>query len=130
MKPNAHTEVRIEFVAEQLRARVTGVFDSTTAKTELARGIAKAMRLGIRKVLVDARALQGEISILERFALGEDVAALTRGRIAIAIVDLPERVWPDRFVETVAANRGALIKVTTDYTEALAWLDAENRVDC
>ena len=88
------------------------------------------MRLGIRKVLVDARALQGEISILERFALGEDVAALTRGRIAIAIVDLPERVWPDRFVETVAANRGALIKVTTDYTEALAWLDAENRVDC
>lgn len=125
-----HAEVRIEFVAEQLRARVTGVFDIATAKAELAKGVAEALRLGITKVLIDARGLDGEISILDRFALGEEVAALTRGRIAIAIVDMPDRVWPDRFVETVAANRGALVKVTTDYAEALAWLDAENRVSC
>jgi hypothetical protein len=40
----------------------------------------------------------------------------------VAYVGDEPLIDPARFGETVAVNRGALIKVTTDLNEAFAWL--------
>lgn len=84
-------------------------------------------KLGISKVVIDARGMTGNPSITDRFELGELLAKQAGARVAVAIVDSALRVLPDRFLETVAVSRGACVKVTTDVAEALAWIDAPQR---
>jgi hypothetical protein len=120
---NDPTDIRFDLAGDQLRARISGRFDVRIAKSDLGRVVKETHQRGVEKVLIDIRELEGDITILERFMLVEELATLTRGDVAVAIVDSPDRVWPDRFFETVAANRGARVKVVTDLVDAVTWLD-------
>ena len=72
-------------------------------------------------VLVDARALTGNLTTMEIFDMGarlESLGWLRSQRFAIVVS--PEHADP--FAETVAVNRGFILRLFTDYQEAEAWL--------
>lgn len=75
------------------------------------------------KVLVNALGVTGtNLSVMERFVIGESVAALFPPTVKLAVA------WPEefmtRFAETVAVNRGSFLAVFTNVEEAEQWLVA------
>jgi hypothetical protein len=85
------------------------------------------------KILLDGRKLKGEPSTIERFLYGEFAARMVakymreRGvpRASQFAYVLQEPVLdPQRFGETVAANRGMWIKVFDNLDDACGWLGA------
>lgn len=74
------------------------------------------------KVLFDCRKISGDMPIIDRFEVAA-YAAKTRKVIAkLAMLNRPDVILPDNFVENVAVNRGANVKVFTDFESALGWL--------
>lgn len=86
---------------------------------------------GVNKVLFDGRSLAGSPTIMERFYYGEFAAQAVanytaRGvpratRFAYVLV-VPMRD-PARFGETVAVNRGMLVRTFGNPQDAFQWLD-------
>jgi hypothetical protein len=85
---------------------------------------------GCSKLLLDCRELSGEFSTMDRFSFGKVVAdenaALLAGgsgrQVRVALVGRLPLIEERRFGETVATNRGALVKVTQDLASAYRWL--------
>jgi hypothetical protein len=107
----------------------TGSFDLESATAMASRAIAAAEALGLDRILVDCRLVSGTLSTIERFTYANLVAQRHAGYMAarghqlrVAYVGREPLIDPERFTETVAVNRGALVKMTTDLAEALAWL--------
>lgn len=74
------------------------------------------------KALLDCRRMSGDLSVGARFDVAE-YAVTTRGTISrIALVNRPEVVLSDNFLENVAINRGVNLKVFTDFDAAVRWL--------
>jgi hypothetical protein len=74
------------------------------------------------KVLLDCRKISGAMPVMERFEVAA-YSATTRAAIAkLAMLNRPDVVLPDNFVENVAVNRGANVKVFTDPESAVRWL--------
>jgi hypothetical protein len=77
-------------------------------------------------VLIDGRNITGrEPTLAERYEQAvrvADMQTLQRPRIRLALLGYEPLIHPERFGEIVATNRGALARVFTDETAALAWL--------
>lgn len=75
-----------------------------------------------RPVLIDCRQMTGNLSFVDRFqtvVYGRKMV----GRVSrLAIVRSMERKNADRFVETVAGNRGFRVQLFEDFDEAGSWL--------
>jgi hypothetical protein len=89
------------------------------------------VRYNTAKILLDGRALQGELSTIQRFLYGEFAAsAVARCQRAHGISRalqfafvLQEPVLdPQQFGETVAVNRGMWVKIFDHLEDALGWL--------
>jgi hypothetical protein len=102
--------------------KAEGDWDPASGRRALKALIDLCQREGIAKALIDTRALDGVVSILDRSEMGKLMAAARMRSIAFAIVCRPERVTPERFLELVSRNRGGLVKVVTDFGEGLLWL--------
>lgn len=76
------------------------------------------------RALADARLQTGDLSILEWHELAAGFESRWPPGLRLAVIDLPERVKPDRFMETTARNRGIDVRVFTDVAQALSWLRA------
>jgi hypothetical protein len=76
------------------------------------------------RALADARQQTGDLSIVEWHELAAGFESRWPPGVRLAVIDLPERVKPDRFMETTARNRGIDVRVFTDVPEALGWLRA------
>jgi hypothetical protein len=85
-----------------------------------------ARKSGRGAVLIDARNISGrEPTLAERYEQAvrvADMQTLQRPRIRLALLGHEPMIHPERFGEIVATNRGALARVFTDETVALAWL--------
>ena len=101
---------------------MAGPFDLTHFIDALKEIFAATYAHGLRRILIDARALEGEITLLDRFEMGRMGAELQREPVRVALIASVHHIWPDRFGENVANNRGLVTKVTTSEAEALAWL--------
>jgi hypothetical protein len=92
--------------------------------------VAAAMRLarahGVRKLLVDTTGLTGmePPPLAMRYQIGQLWAEAVAGDLDVALVAHPALIDPQKFVVTVATNRGARANVFTSEVEALAWLHA------
>ena len=76
---------------------------------------------GMNKVLVDALTLKRtNAPTMDRFFLGQTVAALLGPKIKLAVVWPKEHI--NKFGETVAVNRGSWINVVGDVETAQNWL--------
>jgi len=114
--------IEIEPRPDHLLAVASGSFDHAQLADVLKDIFTASSRHGLRKILIDARTLEGEISLMARYDLGRIAAELQREPVRIAVVASEDQIWPDRFGENVANNRGVMAKVTTDIAEALKWL--------
>jgi hypothetical protein len=118
-----------------LRVIATGAFTLDGAKTAFLRVLDAVAKNGSEKVLFDGLQLTGFVKLSERFEYGKFVAdavaqfyathpAAPVARFAYA---LPENILdPGRFGETVATNRGMVVKAFGQRAEALAWLEVDN----
>ena len=85
--------------------------------------IDRAVKGNCTRVVCDERNLIWKLSTFDTFQLAENTS-LKAPRIAkIAIVCNSRYVEEGRFYETVATNRGLVIRVLSDYDEALKWLE-------
>jgi hypothetical protein len=110
---------------------VSGRFELADANRALVELFEAVARHGTKKVLVDCRPLAGSITILE---LDEHTTFGARElrRFASQGVDLGTRFAyvtvgpffdPTRFAETVAVNRGMVLRLYNDVDAARSWLD-------
>ena len=84
---------------------------------------------GIRRVLLDSRQLTGfgPPTTIQRFLLGERMAAAAQSKVIGVVVARQEMIDPNRFGVTVARNRGWLNNVFSDEAEAVKWLMDEDK---
>jgi len=114
--------IEIDPRPDRLHAVASGLFDHAQLAAALTDIFAASSKHGLYRIIIDATALEGEISLMARYDLGRMAAELQREPVRLAIVGSEAQVWPDRFGENVANNRGVKTKVTTDVAEALEWL--------
>jgi hypothetical protein len=85
--------------------------------------IQAAIEYSSKKILCDERKLQYTLSITDTFKLAEEASRYAKNVVRIAIVCDAQYLDDGRFFETVASNRGLIIRVTSSYEEASAWLE-------
>lgn len=125
-----------------LCALVTGVFGVAAAHRASLRILDACSRQGLRRVLLDIRALRGTLSTMNDFEWATTLASeharlVASGLPPVRFAILGERPRPrvpfltqraagdvaeDHFAETVMVNRGLEARFTTDPSEALDWL--------
>jgi hypothetical protein len=118
--------------ADCLQASIAGAFSLAGAKDAFLKIAEAAAFHRMKKVLVDGRSLTGNPETLERFHYSQFAAELVqkfqdRGlspatRFAYVLVE--PVLDPERFGETVALNRGMLIRVFDNLDDAVRWLAA------
>lgn len=123
---NLRYEIREE--PGHTRLDVAGEYEAGAAIKILQAGIEAALAQGHKKLLVDARQVRGNPKTMQRFELGESIARFYHDKrgpdfLRAAIVANEPVVDPERFGQLVANNRGLPLKVTTDFDEALRFLD-------
>ena len=84
----------------------------------------------VDKILCDERDLIFNLSTTDTFELAEYASRSARMIDKIAVVVSKETLEQGAFYETVASNRGLIIRVTDNYSEAVDWLqyDVEHQV--
>jgi hypothetical protein len=113
-----------------LNARITGAFQRTGLCAMLQDIFQAAVLNKQEKVLIDVTTVTGSVSNADRIAIAEAAVKLLpenqKYRLLIlamvgtkAIID----PHPEPLGETIARNRGVMIKVTTNMAEAMKWLD-------
>lgn len=129
---SAAMEVRTEVRTGYVKVTLVGEFQIEEVQ-DIGRRTFEICHLSkLAKVLVDARRITGRLSLLDKIDLADSMADrqmeyLVRGnrRLWIAHVVPEGMAEAPKFAETLAANRGARILVTTEMEEALRWLGVD-----
>jgi hypothetical protein len=82
-----------------------------------------AAGLGLRKILLDCLALQGDLSADERFELGKTITEYCRSKLrvpSVAVIGKPPSVTG--YGAGVATNRGMPVEMFSDRQRGLDWL--------
>ena len=94
--------------------------------TERLQCLEKAMGLcrdrDTKKIMVDLREHELEMSVLEMYNLGKTIAKSAAQEVKIAYVCDKEDL-DNQFVETVARNQGAMIRSFMSLDDAFIWLN-------
>jgi len=115
-------QITIDPKKEYLHVEVSGAFDKANAREFLRQIFGASREHALSKVFVDIRNIRGPIPTMARFELAEFLASEKDDQIRFAVLESPGQVPDDRFFETVAANRGGIVRVATDVEEAFQWL--------
>ncbi len=115
-------QIRFDIRADHLRAFVTGPQDSMEVSRGFWRRIAEECQSrGLHRVLVEED-FPNAISEVELYELVTQAENALR-RLRIAFVDRrADHAESNLFAETVARNRGLVVKVFTDTETAARWL--------
>lgn len=84
--------------------------------------IEAAIKNKSKKILCDERELEYSISVADTYKLAEAASKYAVNVLKIAIVCDAKNLVDGKFYETVALNRGLLVRVTDDIDEAINWL--------
>jgi hypothetical protein len=125
--------MEIRFEGPLVYVSLAGEMNGRQAEQAYRKVLRECVAGGCSKMLIDCRALSGELTTTERYSLGKvvadentSVASGEGGRhVRVALVGSPPFIDRDRFGETVARNRGAAVKVTYDLESAYRWLGVE-----
>jgi len=84
-----------------------------------------ASERGLRRVLLDCVAVEGELSVTERFILGKTIAeySITRS-IAVKVAILGNAPTVTGLGAQVAWNRGMMVEAFSERQAAMDWLNA------
>jgi len=111
--------LEIDIVEDVVRASVSGAFNLNNAKRFFQEILGRARKEKVEAILIDVRGITTEIPTMARLEFGSYMAEKRPHTIKIAFVGSKDAVWPDRFLENVAVNRGVKAKVVTEIEEAL-----------
>ncbi len=75
------------------------------------------------KLLIDVRGLEGTISFFDRFNIANLVQEYIHNFIRIVILIDENPAYKEKIFETVASNRGVLVKICTNEKDALHLLE-------
>jgi hypothetical protein len=122
--------MRIRFEGPLFYVSLNGEMNARAAEQTYRHVLRECVAGGRSKLLLDCRAMSGELSTTDRYALGklvaeENAAVAANGAehyVCVALVGVDPFVDRDRFGETVARNRGAAVKVTSDLAAAYRFL--------
>ena len=105
--------------------RPTGKVTLQRAVEMVTDAIAFAREHSIRKLLVNTSNLTGyeQPDVATRYFFVHDLARAAARRVRVALVTRPERIDPQKFGITVAANIGFIAEVFTSAEDALKWLE-------
>ena len=119
---NMSLQLQIEEMPDHLVSRFTGmgVAEEVWRQFELIAEHCK--RANKNKLLFDFTEANGEVSLADRYFLGEHAQIFTRYRLKVATVERPERIDPQRFGEMVAQTRRVNVHAFTTVEDALEWL--------
>jgi hypothetical protein len=132
-KAGVKMSMKLEICPESgfLRVGATGEFSLKEARRTFLEMLEAVALHKVGKVLFDGRGLTGEPEMMERFYYGSFVAraigeSMRRGKLSgptqFGYV-LEEPIFdPRKFGESVAVNRGMLVKIFDNLPDALGWL--------
>ncbi len=115
-------DVQTETRDGYLLVRVSGKHNVDIAKRMFGGIVDQCQQQALTGILFDVRELAGDISLADRYTFGEFLGSVQPRTLRIAILANEQHFWPDKFLETVAVNRGGIVRTTTDFDEAHAWL--------
>ena len=113
-------QIDIEFGREFLLVNARGVFTFDSALKLLKVVLDTAKETQVKKILVDCDAVHGELSTLDRYSLGSEVAEYVRQlqlNPIIAFVGKPATI--DGFAIRVSQNQGLFAEVFAEREKAL-----------
>jgi hypothetical protein len=117
-------EVRLQPRQGHLQVEVMGPYESAAARGAIGQIRSECARLGLKRVIVDARGLQAAVSIADRFELARALAEGCTAAVRYAIL-----VRPDQLVtktrEDTAVNRGVPVQTTASVEAAYGFLGIE-----
>ena len=113
-----------------LLAEVSGDYDARVTAALTVQFLDACVQQRFTRLLADVRELRGSVTVLERYSYFEYLAAQVHERIAagqlpglkFAFLLSEALLDPDRFGQTVGANRGLDLRVLTERDEAVRWL--------
>lgn len=121
----AELKATFEILADHVLATYEGKLDATELEGSCQEALNLAAANELRAVLLDVRNVDGSLSDLQRYELGLKAVGLQANylpRIAIAVLGHEPLIDPRRFGETVAQNRGGLVRVFTDQAAIREWI--------
>jgi len=118
-------EVKLGPGVEYLHATLTGSLSLKDLLQAFETTFDAAVGRGLRLILVDCSGLDGELSTMDRYSLGESGIAYWSSKLArlvprIAVVGKPPVI--DGFAALVASNRGIDAQTFPETQRALDWL--------
>ena len=120
-------ELTIQQMPHYLLVKCNGEFEPFDFLVACKEALSTASEKKIAAILIDGRDLTGKrITLMDRFNIGETFAMLQNNLTFVPLVAMVGNepiVDPKRFGETVAVNRGASVKIFTDFEEATRWLE-------
>jgi hypothetical protein len=117
---------RVEVLHRYVHVVCSGTMDLEDFAAGLDLGLESAARSGRRVVVMDALNVQGLLSTLQRFVLGNDIAHIQKTHrfvAAILVVANEPPLEVGRFAERVAISLGAVGKSFTDLADAERWIE-------
>ena len=118
--------VSIEIRGSYLFAQVYGKRTRETVTEVAAEIFSEAVANHLSRVIVDVRAFDGRLGVLDIYLVVTEVFQKLRGKgvAKAAIVDKLQSSVREWFMETVAVNRGFNFRIFTDLDRALEWLES------
>jgi hypothetical protein len=123
--------MEIENRGTYLYTRVYGAFNIQKAKELFKEAVDAATKYNLNAILVDFRAIEGNsITTSDRYEYSNCMADVLKERrierglptVRLAYVGRVPFLDQRRFGETVAVNRGVMMKATDNFKEAMSWL--------
>ena len=113
-----------------LFAQVSGIRTLEAVQEATVEVFDSALANGLSRVLVDVRAFEGRLGVLDIYLLVTQLFQSLRGKgiKKAAIVDRPHSAMREWFLETVAVNRGFNLRMFSEVEEARQWLLANTHV--
>lgn len=117
----------IEFInkGNYLLVELSGKYSLNFFVESIHRVIDYSKKEQLTKVLVDARSVDGDPSIIDRYHIGLEISKHWAKNIQAAAV-VKEEVFSE-VTENVAVNRGANLKVFTKLEAAISWLEVSDK---
>lgn len=122
-------QLQIEEKPDYLEARFTGAGAAEETWRQFDEIAERCKRANKNKLLLDFTEASGEVSLADRYFLGDKAQILSRRRLKVATVATRRQIDPQKFAELVARNRGVDLRAFTNVEDAEEWL-LEQRATC
>lgn len=115
-------DIRLHPREGYLLVEAGGGYDANRGRLAIADIRRECARLGLKKVLVDARGLDATVSVADRFDLARALAEGCTAAVRFAILVKPE-LMVVKTLENTAMNRGVPVRTTASLEEAYGFLE-------